>query len=86
MQPTAGDCGGGVCWWSQRSETCQSAGVPCRSGRPNASLDGTTSLPPLYFGFTRTWIGDTDLKGNASVTAWQTFGFDLDAMECGITP
>ena len=77
-QPTTGDCSGGVCWWSHKSELCESAGVPDRSGRPNASLDGATALAPIYFGFTRIWIGDTDLKGKASETAWQTFGFDLD--------
>lgn len=76
--PGGAECGGGLCWWSEKREDCESAGVPGPSGRPAASGDGTSNVPELYFGFTRIWIGETTLKGMASDTAWQSFGFDLD--------
>jgi cysteine-rich repeat protein len=73
-----GECGGGVCWWSQLHDGCASAGMPGEAGRPLGSGDDSASLPPLYFAFTRVALGESSLEGGHSDTAWQTFGFDLD--------
>ncbi|HET8938239.1 MAG TPA: hypothetical protein VFN67_32570 [Polyangiales bacterium] len=72
-------CRGGECWWSGMSGECRSADVPKEEDRPSAD-DGGTSLSDLYFGWTRIWIGETNLDGEASMDAWQSFGFDLDGL------
>jgi cysteine-rich repeat protein len=72
-------CTGGECWWSKPVAECRSAGSPKETDRPPAeSPDGDTSLPDLYFGWTRIWIGETNLAGEESMNAWQGFGLDLD--------
>lgn len=75
----ASSCQGGECWWSATRDACRTAGVPAETDRP-AAQENETSLPNLYFGWNRIWIGETDLMGTASMDAWQSFGFDLDGM------
>jgi cysteine-rich repeat protein len=35
-------------------------------------------VPDIYLGWSKLWIGETTLAGEASDVAWQSFGFDLD--------
>lgn len=70
--------GGGDCWWSTQVDSCHSAGAPSEKDRPSAALDGTSSMPDLYLAWTKLWVGETNLMGQASDKAWQTFGLDLD--------
>lgn len=72
-------CKGGECWWSGSLAECRSADSPKVEDRPSSD-DGDTSLPDLYLGWSRIWIGETNLQGEASMTAWQSFGFDLDGI------
>lgn len=82
MEVTANrSCKGGECWWSSdASPVCSTAGVPHADDRPDPTQDGDETVPDIYLGWSRIWIGETDLDGVASDTAWQSFGFDLDGI------
>jgi cysteine-rich repeat protein len=77
----AQQCSGGDCWWSDPLDTaCRSVRAPQPSDRPDPERDGNEHVDDIYLGFTRFWVGPTDLNGNASDSAWQTFGLDLDGL------
>jgi hypothetical protein len=64
--------------------TCDQPNSNCKlppkdPGGPAA--DGTT---PTVFAIKALYLGDTDRQGNASTTAWQDFGYNLDNLVSGI--
>ena len=80
-QPTDVACRGGQCWWSKdaAAPACSTVGAPTSDDRPKDGPDSAEPLADIYVGWDRVWIGETDLAGTASDTAWQTFGLDLDS-------
>ena len=72
-------CQGGECWWSiLEPDGCRSAGAPTLTDRPSASADGPDEVETFYLGLTQVRIGSTDRQGQATDTAWEEFGLDLD--------